>query len=235
MSYKFTITPLRPADIPSEESILALANELIESTKTWKKGKSFAKNTVQTFSRPKGPDDGANWHCRLSEHTSDDATFDEFWSYLGENKAQNEIKFIDQIKKVAEVKQISSTQSIWSMYYTFPPPVSPRVFTVLQVTYVSQSSPKTGIIVSIPIDLSGPGDEELAKLEEKGTKGRYVSVERLLELENGKVEWRMATSSSPGGNIPQFVAESSMPGQISADVPHFLKWFHTVRDKAAQA
>lgn len=70
------------------------------------------------------------------------------------------------------------------------------------------------MIVSIPIDLSA--DEELSKIEEKGTKGRYVSVERLLELEDGKVEWRMATSSTPGGIIPSFVSESSMPGQIAA-------------------
>lgn len=47
-------------------------------------------------------------------------------------------------------------------------------------------------------------------------KGRYVSVERLKELENGKVEWRMATSSSPGGSLPSFLVESSMAGQISA-------------------
>jgi len=45
------------------------------------------------------------------------------------------------------------------------------------------------MVVSIPVDLSGLGDEELANLEEKGTKGRYVSVERLVELEDGKVEW----------------------------------------------
>ena len=72
------------------------------------------------------------------------------------------------------------------------------------------------MVISIPVDLTGPDDEELAKLEEKGTKGRYVSVERLLELDDGKVEWRMATSSTPGGSIPSFVTESSMPGQISA-------------------
>lgn len=72
------------------------------------------------------------------------------------------------------------------------------------------------MVVSIPVDLSGPGDEDLAKLEEKGTKGRYVSVERLLELDDGTVEWRMATSSTPGGSIPTFITEGSMPGQISA-------------------
>lgn len=71
-------------------------------------------------------------------------------------------------------------------------------------------------MVSIPVDLSGSGDEELAKLEEKGTKGRYVSVERLVELEDGRVQWNMATSSTPGGSIPTFIAEGSIPGQISA-------------------
>ena len=67
--------------------------------------------------------------------------------------------------------------------------------------------------MSIPVDVTE--DPEYAKLEEKGVKGRYVSVERLQELDNAKVEWRMATSSTPGGNIPQFVADSSMASTIS--------------------
>ncbi len=69
------------------------------------------------------------------------------------------------------------------------------------------------MIVSIPVDVTE--DAEYAKLEEKGVKGRYVSVERIQELDNGKVEWHMATSSTPGGSIPQFVAESSMASTIS--------------------
>ncbi|KAH7906372.1 hypothetical protein BJ138DRAFT_1138003 [Hygrophoropsis aurantiaca] len=235
MSYQFNITPVRPADIPSEETLVSLGKEVLESTASWKKGKLFAKGSVQTLSRAKAPGDGAPWHARVSEHTKEDATFDEFWSKLGSSKAENEKEFIAAIKKVTLVKQISPTQSIWTLYYTFPPPVSPRVFTVLQTTYLDESTPRTGIVISIPIDLSGPGDEELAKLEEKGTKGRYASVERILQLENGNVEWRMATSSTPGGSIPTFVTEGSMPGQISADVPHFLKWFHTVRPKEVAA
>jgi len=72
------------------------------------------------------------------------------------------------------------------------------------------------LIVSLSIDLTSKGDEELRQLEEKGTKGRYVSVERVMELENGNVEWRMATSSTPGGSIPSFVVESTMPKKIAA-------------------
>lgn len=69
------------------------------------------------------------------------------------------------------------------------------------------------LIVSIPVDLSP--DPELAKLEEKGVHGRYVSVERIMELDNGKVEWRMATSSKAGGLIPQSMTELSMASSIS--------------------
>lgn len=71
------------------------------------------------------------------------------------------------------------------------------------------------MIVSIPIDLSGPGDEKLAKLEAHGVRGRYASVETFVELENGNTEWRMATSSTPGGSIPSFIVESTMAGKIA--------------------
>jgi hypothetical protein len=103
------------------------------------------------------------------------------------------------------------------------------------------------LFISIPVDLTSEPD--LAKLEEKGVKGRYVSVESLAELPSGETEWRMATSSSPGGRIPAFVVNSTMASAISAvgihvirrgigsldgnmgyqDVPHFFKWFQTVR------
>jgi len=70
------------------------------------------------------------------------------------------------------------------------------------------------LFISIPIDLSS--DPELAKLEEKGVKGRYVSVENIKQLPNGNTEWRMATSSNPGGRIPSFIVESTMASAISA-------------------
>jgi len=93
--------------------------------------------------------------------------------------------------------------------------------------YDESSSPRTGcvhpsphrsvllhphsntIFVSIPVDLSG--DSELANLEEKEVvKGRYASVESIKELPNGNTEWRMATSSSPGGRIPAFIIDNTL-------------------------
>lgn len=148
-------------------------------------------------------------------------------------------RFIHEIQKVTKVQERSPTASIWTLYYTFTPPVSPRVFTELQVISYSEQAPRTGyvsrrprcschadvtadaalcrrIIVSLPIDLTGAGDEALHLLEEKGTKGRYVSVERVMELENGDTEWRMATSSTPGGSIPNFIVDSTMAKKISS-------------------
>ncbi|KAI0929154.1 hypothetical protein AcV5_006495 [Taiwanofungus camphoratus] len=232
-SIELSITPVKISEIPPEDDIIAVGQALLDSTSSWKQGKTYQKGTVRTCSRQKGPQDGAPWHCRVSEHTAEDATFDEFWSKLGVDKAENEKQYISDIKKVTLVKQISPRQSVWTLYYTFPPPVSPRVFTVVQTTYLSETSPKIGLIVSMPVDLAGSAD--LAKLEEKGVKGRYVSVERLKELENGKVEWQMATSSTPGGKIPSFIAESTMDSTISQDVTHFLHWFHGIRSKSEPA
>jgi hypothetical protein len=110
------------------------------------------------------------------------------------------------------------------------------------------------LIVSIPIDTTHPDDQEYAQLEHKGVKGRYVSVERIMEMPDGKIEWRMATSSRPEGNIPQTFAEMAMPSQISQvfvwmydggvffinpfwlykDVPHFMHWLQGLREKESK-
>ncbi|THG98688.1 hypothetical protein EW026_g3539 [Hermanssonia centrifuga] len=226
--YKLNVTPVKVSELPTAETLLVQGRTIIESTNDWKQGKTFYK-VVKTYSAPKAPGEPAGWYCRVSEHTPEDATFDEFWEKLGVNKGENEVHYVDVVKKATLVKQISPSQAIWSMYYRFPAPLSPRVFTVLQTIELNESTPRTGIIVSIPVDLSS--DPELAKLEEKGVKARYVSIESLKELDGGKVEWRMATASRAEGNLPQFLTERSMPSSISHDVPGLLKWLHSLRPK----
>jgi hypothetical protein len=71
------------AELPSDEDVIATAREVLEASKGWKKGKAFEKKTVQTYSSPKGPGDGAAWHCRVSEHAPTPITFDDLWSKLG--------------------------------------------------------------------------------------------------------------------------------------------------------
>ncbi|KAI0807746.1 hypothetical protein C8Q74DRAFT_86245 [Fomes fomentarius] len=228
-----SITPLKISDIPPEDAIIEAGREILESSLTWKQGKTYEKNTVKTLYRAKGPNDGASWYGRISEHSKEDGTFEEFWNKLGVNKTENEKEFLPDLKEVTLIKQISPTQAVWTRYYQFPPPISPRVFTIAWTAWLSETSPKTGIIVSLPIDVTD--SEEYAKLEENAVKGRYVAVERIQELENGKLEWRVLTSSTPGGSIPQFVVDSSMASTISQDVTHFVTWLRKLRSSETTA
>lgn len=75
------------------------------------------------------------------------------------------------------------------MHYTFPNPVSPRVFTELQVTSLDTTGPRrAGWVVTIPFDVER--DASLLAKQESGVHGKYVSAERITELEDGRVEWR---------------------------------------------
>lgn len=74
--------------VPPEISIITTARHLIESTSTWTQGKTY--HGVKTYHRGKAPEDGAPWHCRVSEHKPAEATFDQLWSKLGKDKAVNE-------------------------------------------------------------------------------------------------------------------------------------------------
>lgn len=80
-------------ELPSEDQVVAAGKVLLESTTEWKKGKVYQK-VVQTYNHAKGPNDGAPWHCRISEHEPQDATFDEFWSKLGIDHSENEMKCV---------------------------------------------------------------------------------------------------------------------------------------------
>lgn len=81
------------AELPSDEQVIAAAREVLEASKGWK-GKANQKNTVRTYCRPKGAGDGAPWHCRVSEHTAAEATFDEFWSKIGVDHSENEKEYV---------------------------------------------------------------------------------------------------------------------------------------------
>ncbi|EJD05860.1 uncharacterized protein FOMMEDRAFT_139189 [Fomitiporia mediterranea MF3/22] len=226
---KLNLTPVKSTDIPPEDQLIQAARELAEATTKWKHTKDYAKGVVKGYSAPKQADDEEPWFCRVSEHAPEEISFDEFWFALGTNKPEHERKFVHNIDNVVQLKKLSDEATIWNLHYKFAPPISNRSFTVLQVIHLDTSAPKrTGIVVSIPIDVSG--DEEMSKAELKGARGRYVSVERLLELENGKTEWRMATSSTPGGSIPSFIAQASVPGQVANDVPLFFKWYNSDKE-----
>lgn len=59
-----------------------------------------------------------------------------------------------------------------------------------------------------------------------GGKHHYIAR----KASNLRAPVRMATSSTPGGNIPNFIVQKSTPGQVANDVPMFLKWLHSDRE-----
>ncbi|KIJ44768.1 hypothetical protein M422DRAFT_47166 [Sphaerobolus stellatus SS14] len=194
---------------------------------------------VTSSSKARASGDEAGWYVRRSEHT--DGTFDEFWEKLGRNKAINakDIRLLYYCMLTTDcylatfLKQISPTQSIWTLHYHLIPPVSDRIFTVLQATHLEggeHGTPREGRVISGPVDVSE--DAEMKAKERKGVKGRYVSVLRLREgIDGGALEWMMATSSTPGGSIPQFITERTMSSQTFKDVPHFTRWLKEVNGK----
>ncbi|THH07286.1 hypothetical protein EW145_g3479 [Phellinidium pouzarii] len=234
--FKLNVTPLKPAsspiiltDFPSEEQIVQAGRELVDATLKWNHSKDFCKGIVKGYVHSKEADDEEPWFCRVSVHAPEVASFDEMWFGLGTNKPVHEKEYVHTVDQVVLLKSLSDHAAVWNLHYKFPLLVGNRTFTVLQVTHLDTSgSNKSGLIVSIPVDVSS--DAEMLKTEFKGTRGRYVSVERIHQLEDGKTEWRMATSSTPGGSIPGFLAQASAPGQIAQDVPMFLNWLNRRRD-----
>lgn len=118
---------------------------------------------------------------------------------------------------------------VWALHYVFPPPVSPRVFVQLLTKHLETNSEstneasepparalRTGYVIQLAFNFpsDAPADAEIIRKIGKGVRGTYVSVERYQELEDGSLEWRMATSSTPGGSIPGWVSERSIPGEI---------------------
>lgn len=149
MSFELSSRAIRLEDRPPESAIISLGRDILDSTGSWTEGRRYANGKILTLRRPKKRDDPESWYCRVSKHGPDDATFDEFWSKLGENKVENERQYITAIKKAVLVKQISATQSVWSMHYTYPFPVSPRIFTVLLTTHIEKGPRRSGYVLAL--------------------------------------------------------------------------------------
>ncbi|KAG8959202.1 hypothetical protein FRC03_008288 [Tulasnella sp. 419] len=224
------VSPDKP---PSFEAQLAAGREIMGSDlSSWIEGKTFHDGKIRTFFK-KATSGGHGWHMRVSQHGPDDGTFTEFWNVLGINHAENEQQYMPELNRVTQLKVIEpGVTEIWSFHYTFSPPFSPRTFTALITCHLEAVAPRQGWIITVPVSLTSA--QELKALEEKGTRGRYVSVERILELEDGTVEWRMATQSTPGGYIPSFVSERAMPKKICEDVINVINFIKRRRGDAAK-
>ncbi|CAE7216607.1 unnamed protein product [Rhizoctonia solani] len=220
MSALLKLDPVSIQDIPSTQAVLAEAKNLIQDISNWPEGRTY--HGIRTHKKPMA---GPAWHSRTSVHESQDGTFEEFWNCLGVNHSLNEKEYVPEVRSAQLLTSLEGFEA-WTMGYKFTPPVADRTFTVLITCALEDSPSRQGFVISLPLDVSM--DETLAAQEPRGVRGRYVSVERIKEID-GKVEWIMATRSAPGGLIPSFLSESTMPSKISEDVPHVVDWIKTKR------
>ncbi|KAH7070528.1 hypothetical protein BKA63DRAFT_555633 [Paraphoma chrysanthemicola] len=119
----------------------------------------------------------------------------------------------------------------------FPGPTSPREFVTLLITSdnclteaskVGDAIPRHFMVVSIPVN--HPEAPPRAGM----VRGYYESIEMIREIplagagadeaELNPVEWIMVTRSDPGGGIPRFMVERSVPSSIVQDAVKFLDW-----------
>ncbi len=58
------------------------------------------------------------------------------------------LSYIHEFHKVTRIK---SSAQIWTLYYTFTPPISSRILTVLQVVHLSEDKPRTEYVSRCPL------------------------------------------------------------------------------------
>jgi hypothetical protein len=120
------------------------------------------------------------------------------------------------------------------MCHKIPFPLSNRVFTTLVCTAKHAVSQRF-IIAQIPLDLttvpsaiysSGANKTQGTTPEQKKSVvlGQYVSVERCVVQEDGKVLWEMGTASDAKGILPMGIQKLALPGAIVKDVGWFVGW-----------
>ncbi|WVQ96016.1 hypothetical protein IAU59_003116 [Kwoniella sp. CBS 9459] len=153
--------------------------------------------------------------------------YERFRRGLLEYHSENEREYIESMRETECLHVYRKhVAEVWRLTYRTPPPTNPRTFVVLLLSRELKDAPRgerAFMNISIPFD--HPDCKEKTGNEKSRVRGKYVSVERVRELDGGEVvEWRMATSSDAGGNIPRFVTNGSLPNSISEDVPSFLGW-----------
>lgn len=159
---------------------------------------------------------------------------------------------LEHAQKVQSIQQGTVQADVWALTYHLPWPLKRRLFLELVTTVQLPShfeplSPahleqakswleegtaplsnsdgfRSFLVISVPASVPGRPSNEENKVH-----GRYASVEMVVESAE-RIEWTMVTQSDAGGIVKPWLANSSMPKTLAADVPAFCNW---VRSKVA--
>ncbi|PPQ66693.1 hypothetical protein CVT26_009553 [Gymnopilus dilepis] len=216
-------------DIPPENELLSDAQTVLDASLDWTLRKAYPNGKAYFHLEfDSGKKKTHTWHCVVTELHRDEVSFGQLWAKLGRNKAYNQRRYVAGIDKVTRVKYISESQSIWTTLFIHPPPMSPRVYTSHHSRATNLPIRKR-IVVTLPIDLSSKTAGELSELEEKGIKGRYVSIEHIREIDGDLLEWRQIVGVDARGLIPKFWVHRKMGKNLLQEFSACVEWLKNSR------
>ncbi|KAF9039122.1 hypothetical protein BJ165DRAFT_364787 [Panaeolus papilionaceus] len=237
----FSLRPIKPNAIPPERDLIRSAQLLLQESYIWPEYKikpadasKSAPADIRAFSYTEQQSTESSntskplpWSCAVVTANKEDLSFTSLWSRIGSHPIKSQQRYIPNLTKITQIQYISENESIWNMLYVYPPPLSPRVYTMYVASWLLEySHRRRGIIVYIPVDLSK--DSLLAELEEKGVKGKCAMVEMIQEMEGDKVEWRRLSCNDPGGLLPRFCAYKMAGGRLVEEMGLCLTWIRNL-------
>lgn len=118
-------------------------------------------------------------------------------------------------------KLINNNSYLIKTFYKLPFPLSKRIF--YNYVYIKKGEDYS-LVISICIDPKNfEQDHEQDHDNSQFTVGNYTSVE-YITTEQDQLHWKMCTSSTPNGNVPNWMTKLGLPGAIVNDVPSFVKY-----------
>lgn len=185
------------------------------------------------------------WALRQSIHKDDKtkgtASWNEFVRCFKEQHAEAEKAFTPSVISTTRLQEWDCsgisvqfegvTWADWTLkreesVHDLPGPLSKRVFPVLQATASAQGR-REFLVVQIAVR---PEDKNADPVQ-----GAYSSVERVREVEDGRIEWIMGMTSDVKGMVPMAVQRVGIGGMVAKDVDFFMGWIGTERVKGRDA
>ncbi|QLG70272.1 hypothetical protein HG535_0A02100 [Zygotorulaspora mrakii] len=246
MGLKFTQSPVKKEDLPSDKNEIIKFSELMteDVEKKWKKGKLYKfqgkkdrKFQVQTYSTTKGTD---FWLSRVSKHKIDTALYDKVVYYLnGSERTEDnqwsmkdrtkrsklEKEYIEVLDKVDIIEKLENGWNLVHIEYDLGKPLTIRDFNewVYPVEpYTNDQGKEVSMIISLN---AGHLDKSLTT---NHTPAYYVSVEKLeYDYNTNELLWLMVTTNDAGGNVPKWLQNATIAKTVSKDVPFLFDYIES--------
>lgn len=196
-----------PDEVPLKEEALRRGLEFSDKIeKTWKEGPVYY-NIIQTYTTWQGKD---FWAARVSYNP--DLSYEDMKATVLENHTAHEAQYIDLIHSFEELTVPNPLVGWYSalIRYRLPFPLNDRDMAI----WLASTEVRPGLFIVFTLPRA---------MQTKHTRGYYMSVEVVSQMENG-VKWIMAQTSDVGGWVPRWMQNPAITATIAQDVQLFKSW-----------